>query len=54
MLFSIIFTLTFAFIVGLTTANFGALVRYKIPLLIFFVPFLIFSILNIKKITKKE
>lgn len=35
--FSISFALLFAFSVGLTTANFGALVRYKIPLLPFYV-----------------
>ncbi len=31
--FGILFSIVFAFIVGLTTANFGALVRYKIPLI---------------------
>jgi len=34
--FSFTFSLIFAFAVGLTTANFGALVRYKIPLIPFF------------------
>lgn len=34
--FSIIFSVTFAFIIGLTTANFGALVRYRIPLIPFY------------------
>lgn len=34
--FSIVFSLFFAFSVGLTTANFGALVRYKIPAMPFF------------------
>ena len=37
LLFAMGFTLLFAFSVGLTTANFGALVRYKIPLLPFYV-----------------
>ncbi|PLX01585.1 MAG: hypothetical protein C0594_12905, partial [Marinilabiliales bacterium] len=37
--FSIIFSFSFAFFIGLTTANFGALVRYKIPL----IPFLLTS-----------
>ncbi|PLX23293.1 MAG: hypothetical protein C0599_04705 [Salinivirgaceae bacterium] len=37
LLFAFGFTLLFAFSVGLTTANFGALVRYKIPLLPFYV-----------------
>lgn len=34
--FSILFTILFAYGVGLATGNFGALVRYKIPLLPFF------------------
>lgn len=34
--FSLIFCLLFAFIIGLTTANFGALVRFKIPLFPFY------------------
>ncbi|NNF02533.1 MAG: hypothetical protein HKN22_07590 [Bacteroidia bacterium] len=37
MTFCIIFSLFFAFSVGLSTSNFGSLVRYKIPLLPFFV-----------------
>lgn len=36
-LMSITFALLFAFAVGVTTANFGALVRFKIPLLPFYV-----------------
>lgn len=32
---STIFMLTYAFFVGLTTANFGALVRYRIPVIVF-------------------
>ena len=39
--FSIVFSVFFAFSVGLTTSNFGALVRYKIPA----VPFFLSSIL---------
>lgn len=35
-IFSLLFALIFAFSVGLTTANFGALVRLRIPLLPFF------------------
>jgi hypothetical protein len=35
--FSFIFSLTFAFAVGVSTSNFGSLVRYKIPLLPFFI-----------------
>lgn len=34
--FSVVYFLQYAFMVGLTTANYGALVRYKIPLLPFF------------------
>lgn len=39
--FSLVFSIFFSFSVGLTTANFGALVRYKIPAM----PFYISSIL---------
>jgi hypothetical protein len=38
-----VFAITFAFIVGLTTANFGALVRYRIPLLPMFLIVLFLS-----------
>jgi hypothetical protein len=37
LLFAFIFSLIFSFSVGISTANFGALVRYKIPALPFFV-----------------
>lgn len=36
-LFCMLFTVSFAFIVGISTPNFGALVRFKIPLLPLFV-----------------
>lgn len=36
-LFCLIFSLLFAFMIGLTTSNFGALVRFKIPLIPFYV-----------------
>ncbi|MBL4736056.1 MAG: hypothetical protein JKY18_12115 [Flavobacteriales bacterium] len=36
LLFAVSFSIFFAFAVGLTTANFGALVRYKIPSIPFF------------------
>ena len=39
--FCIIFTLIFAFAVGVSTSNFGSLVRYKIPCLPFYAAFLI-------------
>jgi hypothetical protein len=35
-LFSIIFSVFFAFGVGIASTNFGALVRYKLPLMPFF------------------
>ena len=34
--FSLVFSLTFAFAVGVSTFNFGSLARYKIPMLPFF------------------
>lgn len=37
LLFSLLFSFLFAFSVGLSTSNFGALVRYKIPAIPFFV-----------------
>ena len=36
LIFSFIFVIFFSFSVGLSTANFGALVRYKIPSIPFF------------------
>jgi len=39
--FCLIFTLIFAMAVGISTSNFGSLVRYKIPCLPFFTAFLI-------------
>jgi hypothetical protein len=40
LIFSLIFTVFFAFAVGLSTANFGALVRYKIPCIPFYLSML--------------
>lgn len=37
LLFCVLFSILFAFMIGLTTSNFGALVRFKIPILPFFV-----------------
>lgn len=48
LLFSLIFTLVFAFAVGFSTSNFGTLVRYKIP----FVPFFMASLFIIIYIGK--
>jgi len=39
--FCLIFTLIFSFAVGISTSNFGSLVRYKIPCLPFYTAFLI-------------
>jgi hypothetical protein len=39
--FCLLFTLIFAFAVGISTSNFGSLVRYKIPCLPFYTAFLI-------------
>ncbi len=56
LMFSLIFALFFAFAVGISTSNFGSLVRYKIPI----IPFYIVSlyILNyygdLKKAERKE
>lgn len=47
--FCIVFSLTFAFFVGVTSGNFGTLVRYKIPLL----PFYYFGLILVLK-RKKE
>ena len=41
LLFCILFSLSFAFSVGIATYNFGSLVRYKIPLLPFYVSALV-------------
>lgn len=41
MLFCLLFAIIMAFSVGLSTSNFGSLVRYKIPLLPFYVLFLL-------------
>jgi len=40
LVFSLVFSLLFAFAVGVSTANFGTLMRYKIPLMSFFLIFL--------------
>jgi hypothetical protein len=49
-LFSMIFSLSFAFAVGISTYNFGTLVRYKIPLL----PFYVIMLVLIWDYSKKE
>ena len=47
---SILFVFFFGFAVGLTTSNFGSLVRYRIPL----VPFLLSSMFIIRYLVQKE
>jgi len=51
--FSFVFSLFFAFFIGLTSANFGALVRYKIPLMPFYVS-MVYILSNYKKLPKKH
>ena len=46
LMFSFSFAILFAFFIGLSTSNFGALVRYKMPAL----PFLFFGLLSIIKL----
>jgi hypothetical protein len=57
--FSIIFSLFFAFSVGVSTSNFGSMVRYKIPAIPFFLSALIilnyfYNIEKQKRIEKEE
>lgn len=49
-IFSLVFSFSFAFFVGISTANFGALVRYKIPL----IPFLMASLFIIIRKYNRE
>jgi hypothetical protein len=51
--FFLSFSLLFAFMIGLTTPNFGALVRFKIPLIPFFVAWL-YIIYTVCKSSKKQ
>jgi len=48
--FCLIFSLIFSWAVGLTTYNFGSLVRYKIPM----IPFFVFGIYLIRYYTNKD
>jgi hypothetical protein len=48
--FSLIFSIFFAFSVGLTTSNFGALVRYKIPA----IPFFMSTLIIIRELSKNK
>jgi hypothetical protein len=49
-LFALIFSVTFAFAIGISTSNFGTLVRYKIP----FLPFFISSLYLLKSIAPEK
>lgn len=56
-IFCIVFSLTFAFAVGVSTFNFGTLVRYKIPLLPFYLLALIeiyFYVKSLRKLSEFE
>ncbi len=44
-----IFSLIFAFSIGISSANFGALVRYKIPLLPIYIPMLVIILMKHKR-----
>jgi len=48
-LFALIFSISFAFAVGVSTFNFGTLARYKIPLLPFFLVALILILHHSKR-----
>lgn len=52
LLFSMIFTMIMAFIVGFTTPLFGAMVRFRTPFLPFFVSFLIVGVYYIRSLPK--
>lgn len=53
-IFSLIFSLTFAFAVGISTYNFGTLFRYKVPLMPFFGIFLAIAWESKKKRAQKN
>ncbi|MFA6924097.1 MAG: hypothetical protein WC223_07560 [Bacteroidales bacterium] len=54
LIFSFLFAIFFAFSVGLTTANFGALVRYRIPAIPFFVAGLFILRQRVYEITEER
>jgi len=54
LLFSFLFSLFFAFTVGLASANFGALVRYKIPLLPFFASTIVVALNKVQEVYKHK
>jgi hypothetical protein len=54
LIFAIVFAIVLSFFIGLTTANFGALVRYRIPMLPFFVFMLLMVYQNKRKSGKQS
>lgn len=52
LIFSFLFAIFFAFTIGLATANFGALVRYKLPLLPFLVATLLVTLNRVREAYK--
>ncbi len=54
LIFCLLFTLILGFGVGLSTSNFGALVRYKIPFLPFFIFLILFLIKKKKNLSKNN
>ena len=50
LLFSIIFSLSLAFSIGFTTPNYGAMIRFKIPL----IPFFVFYLMSLTMLIKKQ
>ncbi len=52
--FTVYFSIFFAFSVGLTTSNFGSLVRYKIPAIPFFLISLIIISSTYKDLQKED
>jgi hypothetical protein len=53
-LFCLVFSITFAFAVGVSTFNFGTLVRYKIPMIPFFLMGLVLMLDQVNKERKVE
>jgi len=54
LIFSLMFTIFFMFAVGMASANFGALVRYKIPAMPFFVASIFIMLDKYKKYKEKK
>ncbi|NTW32845.1 MAG: hypothetical protein HGB12_09505 [Bacteroidetes bacterium] len=52
--FSLLFAVIFSFSVGVAAANFGAMVRYRIPCMIFYIPTLIILYERMKSLKKDK